>query len=100
MCVFIQFYESEVKLTANLPFSDVTFIRHHDDQLTLFEVIMSFHFFTLPPDGQLPNCIFRMPFLRSICLPSSGFLYVSHTVFMFTTHTSSSAYLLIVERLF
>lgn len=97
MCVFIQFYESEVKLMANIPFSDVTFIQHHDDQLTLFEVIMSFHFSTLPPGGQLPNCIFRMQFLPSlICF----FLYVSHTVFMFTTHMSSSAYLLIVERLF
>lgn len=68
MCVFIQFYESttlpEVKSKANIPFSDVTFIRPHDDQLTaLFEDIMSFRFSTLTAPGSLlPNCIFRLPF--------------------------------------
>lgn len=56
-------------------------------------------FFYTAPGGLLPNCIFRSPFLRRFCLPSSVFC-MSHTVFMFLSNrTSSSACLAVVERL-
>lgn len=83
MSVFIQFYEPEVKLTTNIQFSDVTFIWHPDDQLTLFEVIMSFCFSTLPPGGQLPNCIFRMQFLTSLIW---FFVCFAHSIDVYHPH--------------
>lgn len=55
-------------------------VLQHRDQSTLFEDLMSAHFSTLPPGGLLPNCIFRPPFVRRVCLPSSSLLYVAHSI--------------------